>query len=171
MRAATSLHAPRIAADRGERVASFRDLHGAALAVRRLLEAGFAHDQVFVRPAGMTPLDGALVRPSRANARRVGRLAALSAGATLPVLLATGSAWWAAILTAVLVGLALGAALLVADRLHGTLVRRRRRRAAHVVQAGRFDVVATEQQQDAEHELASWWDPQAVPSALPGDRR
>lgn len=169
MRAATSLHAPRIASDRGKRVASFRDLHGAALAVRRLLEAGFAHDQVFVRPAGMTPLDGALVRASRASARRVARLSAISAGSTLLVLLATGAGWWAALITAVLVGLGLGVALLLADRLHGAHLRRRRRHAAQLVRAGRFDVVATEQQQVAEHELASWWDPRAVPSGRSGD--
>lgn len=169
MRAGTTLHAPRIASDTGERIASFRDLPGAALAVRRLLERGFAHEQVFVRPAAMTPVDGALVRAARGSARRVARVSAVSAVATLPALLATASGWWAAIGVAVLVGLGLGVSLLLADRLHGAHLRRRRRHAAQLLRAGRFDVVATAQQRDAEHELASWWDPRAVPSARSSD--
>lgn len=87
---AAVLVSPRIESRSGSTVASFRDLHGAALAVHRLVERGFSLDEVFIRE-------------------------------------------------------------------------RRRRRSARLVRVDHFDVVATKRPEAAAHQLASWWDSDAIP--------
>ena len=160
------LDAPRIESRPGSKVGSFRDLHGAALAVRRLVERGFSSDEVFVRPHRMQPLEGSLEVPARRGLRRratkTALLAASLGGAALVA--TTGRLGWGTV--AAMIGVAIIAGVLTAavGRMQAWRVERRRRRTSSLVRVTHFDVVATSRPEDAEHQLASWWDPEAAPA-------
>jgi hypothetical protein len=146
---------------RGRTVASYFDARGAVLAVTTLRRRGFSPDAIAVQP-GMMSLEGrVLERPDRAPDWMA---PALVGSAVFTLLLVLGRHTVGAVSMAV--GLALGAAGLA--RL-AVRVRRRRAdtrldRASGRVVAKRFDVVVTERDQEAEHVLASWWDPEALPA-------
>ena len=163
---ATALDTPRIESRPGPKVASFRDLHGAALAVRQLVERGFPSDEVFVRPRRMQPLEGILMpRAKRELRRRVVRAAVIGAALGGGALLATTGAIGWGVAAAAIVGAVLATVLtVIVDSVTAWRIEHRRRRSSSVVRASHFDVVATTRSDDAEHQLASWWDPQAVPA-------
>jgi hypothetical protein len=144
-------------------VASYRDVRGAALAARELIERGFDPDEVAVQPATMT-IDRRACRALMDERRLVIRTAIAAAATTfVAVVIVLGFGLGAAIVAlltaAVAAAIGVGIAALLRRRAES-----RSQRAAGIVRADRFDIVVPPALAgEAEHELATWWRPDAPP--------
>ena len=114
----------------------------------------------------MQPLDGIFVPDAKRNLRpRVAKIALIAASLGGAVMVGTtGRFGWGTV--AATVAFAVVAAILAVgeDGLDRWRIRHRRRRSSSVIRASHFEVVATARRDDAEHQLASWWDPAASPA-------
>jgi hypothetical protein len=147
----------------GPTVASYRDVRGAALAAHELVERGFAPEEVTVQPAAMT-IDRHACRVLMDERRLLARVAIGSAVATFAAVVVTLGVGVGAVIVALLAaGLAAGIGVGVASVMRRR-VEARTHQAARIIRAERFDVVVAPQRADeAEHELATWWRPDAPP--------
>ena len=147
---------------RGRAVAAYRSVRGAALASERLAAADVDFGEVSVRPVILSADPTALRRlPDEERQRRWSAWAGASFGVAaivvamglrpLTILVAAAAAGAAAIVS---VGV-----VVVVRRLRA----RRIERAARTVHARAFEVMVSSHAADAEHELATWWDPAAPP--------
>jgi hypothetical protein len=152
----------------GERVASYSDIRGAHLALSHLIDAGFPVEEVAVQPGDLrvrpeTLADGEPPAPS------VSIVVAALAGAAVAGL-AAGVARTSVAFGLVTALIAIPITVVVAfggTRVSSHWRTRRARGAAHVVVAGHFDIVCSRRAEEANHLLASWWDPRARPSISP----
>jgi hypothetical protein len=153
---------PEMTTSRGTAVASYRDLRGAALAVRYLMSRGWSGDNVLVRPDGLRPKPAALdLVPDEARrvpAIIVGALAGVAVVAIIGLSIAS-------VTLGIVTAFSAGAAVYAIDDLRLRRRRARVRAAASAVEVERFDVVCSIDAAAANHELARWWDPDARPAS------
>jgi hypothetical protein len=148
---------------RGRAVAAYRNLRGAALASERLAATGTDFGDVSVRPVLLSADRTAFRRlPDEERQRRrsaaVGALVGFGA-----VVAAAGVRPLTVLVAAAVAGVAAIAAVglvLLLRRWHALRIRR----AGRTVQARAFEVLVSSHPDDAEHELATWWDPAAPPA-------
>src|SRR4051794_34217319 len=141
---------------RGRRVASYQTLSGAALAVERLHEHGYGPD-ISVHPDDI----GAIAAPELPEPDRRRRGRGLIGLSTFVV--ATLCLLWLGVAPVVAGPIAFVAALgawTAAWWRHARHVRRARR-ADTLLRARRFDICCERRSEEADHLLATWWDPHA----------
>lgn len=147
----------------GELVASFRDVRGAQLALEHLVDEGFPVDAVAVEPRDLR------VRPEAVEGCEQGwrgRIAAAVGSATIAAAVvgfANDSVLYGVLSWIVAAPLTV-AIVYAASRVMHRIRRRRSERCSQIVVAGRFDLVCSRRAGEANHILASWWNPQAQPS-------
>lgn len=154
-----------VARVRGRPVAAYRTLRGAALASQRLVAAGHDHSDVTVRPLLLdVQREASRCLPDERAQRRWAAIAAATIASVVAV-----PAVGLRPLVVVVVAMAAAVAALMAIGMvalwrHWTA--RRIERAARTVRARAFEVVVATAPDDAEHELATWWDPEAPPVSV-----
>jgi hypothetical protein len=164
----TRLPEPQVSVSKpGSRIASYADLRGAALAVRHLRRCGF-DGRVHVRPTAAAPLEGTFVTVPTDPRRSVG---VLTGGAVLASILALAGASVGAAVVGLPAAAVVGGLAYSADDAMLRLRRRRAHRAASLARVGRWDVVCQDEPEAAEHELARWWDPEALPAPVAREER
>lgn len=157
----TAPKTPIIAVGQGRSVAAYRNLRGARLAASHLADKGYDTSAVSIRPRRLRP------NASRTSVATASHAVAFGVGAGGFAGVATGLVLGRGVTGAlfslgVIAGL-LGALIGIATTTYRNL--RRREHDAVELSAERFEVLydgAT----DAEHELARWWDPDAVPGSV-----
>ena len=148
---------------RGRAVAAYRSLRGAAMASERLAATDVDFGDVSVRPVLLSADRTAFRRlPDEERQRRwsagVGALVGFGA-----VVAATGVRPVTVLLAVAAAGVAAITAVGLVVLMRGWHARRIRR-AGRTVQASAFEVLVSSHPDDAEHELATWWDPAAPPA-------
>ncbi len=153
----------------GKRVASYRDVNGAMLALRQLAEQGFPLEHVTVRPAELHAMPDALLDPADAPSRSRAVAAGVLAGLGVMLGLVWAIAGWILpLVIAVVTGIFTAAAWLGVERAYLGILRRRTNRARQLIEAERFDVMCTLGATRANHLLAQWWNPGAPPARVRG---
>jgi hypothetical protein len=145
---------------RGRPVASFVDARGAALAVATRHGKGFPGDSVSVQPGAMTLEPAVLCEPPSQRHAVVWPTVA-AGGIALVVLVLSSSGSVGDVLAALGASAVVAAIAATVGAWRQRVLAARVQRAAHRVEVGRFDVVVSERADEAEHVLASWWDPVA----------
>lgn len=161
---ARQLPMPRIASRvRGRPVAAYRSVRGAALATQRLAAAGHDPSDVTIRPVLLDAERSACRRlPDEEVQRR--RSALLAAGASFAgAIVVMGVRPLSLFIAAALASLASLAAVGVVA-LWRWWTARRIDHAGRLVRARAFEVMVAADADEAEHELATWWDPAAPPA-------
>jgi hypothetical protein len=144
-----------------ERVASFQDVRGAYRALHHLVDRGFPVDAVTIAPRHLRAEPRAVADvcgPRRGWQAFAALVSAVVAGTTVAI--GTGSVMFG--LAAVVVSFAITWPLAIGLSYTRRSIRRRRAaRVAHRVVAERFDIVCSRRADEANHILATWWDPRA----------
>lgn len=148
-----------------EAIASYETAAGATAATAHLVELGYAEHEVGIEPHGY-----AVVRPAGlwATVGRHARTVAVLVSSLAVIVYVIGTVGFDGLTTAALLGLAGIMVGSVSGAVVGA-IRFARRRGWEVgtpdrLQPKRFDVVVSRDAADANHALARWWDPEALPT-------
>jgi hypothetical protein len=149
----------------GEPIAAYETAHGAELALERLVQEGFAPEDLAVRPLDTQPLPGWRERARRQDDVRLAGATTVLAAAT--VVVAGAMSGWSVpiiVLLAMVVAVASGSMVVATSRWWTARVREHARNDRRLI-AGVFEVRCRTDVARARRLLARWWNPAARPTA------
>lgn len=148
-------------------VASYATLDGACEAAAHLVEVGFDERDVAISPRGFRVVDTHSLEDRVRNGFRLGAIAgAIVTGAGALIAIGGWAALFATMVPAVVLGLIGGSVLGVLLAIARHIRTRRTRFGAEQPELapGQFDITVGHDHDRANHQLAGWWRPTAVPA-------